>query len=494
MRILYIDIDSLRPDHLSCYGYHRRTSPRIDAVARGALRFDNLYVSDAPCLPSRTSLFSGRLGIHTGVINHGGVASEPFIQGPQRGFSSTLSATSWMRCLRNLGYHTATVSPFGERHSAWHWYANFNEIHNTGHMGMERADEIAPVALDFLKRRGRDDRWFLHVNFWDPHTPYRTPDSHKTLFADEPTPAWLDETVRLAHWNGCGPHSAREVNGFGRDGEAAWVNRFPQQPTVIDSMAKVRAMFDGYDRGVHYADQHVGQLLDTLNEMGVLHDTAVLISADHGENLGELNIYGDHQTADHITCRVPAVLHWPGVTDGPKLAGQVMRSLHYQNDLAATVIQLAGGEVPQNWDGRGFADALREGKDHGRESLVISQGAWSCQRSVRFDDYLAIRSFHDGYHAFPEVMVFNVAQDPHEQRDLAPSRPDLVARADTLLNRWTSDMMRTASHATDPMWTVLREGGPLHTREQLPDYLKRLRETGRGGWADILARNHPREL
>ena len=72
MRILYIDIDSQRPDHLGCYGYHRKTSPNIDRIAARGVRFENHYVTDAPCLPSRTAMWSGRFGIHTGVINHGG--------------------------------------------------------------------------------------------------------------------------------------------------------------------------------------------------------------------------------------------------------------------------------------------------------------------------------------------------------------------------------------------------------------------------------------
>ena len=55
MRILYIDIDSQRPDHLGCYGYHRNTSPNIDRIANDGVRFENLYVTDAPCLPSRNS-------------------------------------------------------------------------------------------------------------------------------------------------------------------------------------------------------------------------------------------------------------------------------------------------------------------------------------------------------------------------------------------------------------------------------------------------------
>ena len=63
MRILYIDCDTLRADHLGCYGYCRDTSPNIDSVAAEGVRFDNCYVSDAPCLPSRSSLYTGRFGI-----------------------------------------------------------------------------------------------------------------------------------------------------------------------------------------------------------------------------------------------------------------------------------------------------------------------------------------------------------------------------------------------------------------------------------------------
>ena len=68
MRILYIDIDSLRPDHLGCYGYHRSTSPNIDAIAAEGVRFTNCYATDVPCLPSRTALFSSQFGIHNGVV------------------------------------------------------------------------------------------------------------------------------------------------------------------------------------------------------------------------------------------------------------------------------------------------------------------------------------------------------------------------------------------------------------------------------------------
>ena len=103
MRILYIDIDTLRPDHLGCYGYHRDTSPNIDRICRQATRFDNCYAPDVPCLPSRSALWSGRFGFHTGVINHGGTAADPFSEGHVRGFRDVYDRTGWIPCLRRLG-------------------------------------------------------------------------------------------------------------------------------------------------------------------------------------------------------------------------------------------------------------------------------------------------------------------------------------------------------------------------------------------------------
>ena len=76
MRIIYIDIDTLRADHLGCGGYHRNTSPNIDTVASEGINFRNVYASDVPCLPSRTALITGMFGIRNGVINHGGRAAD----------------------------------------------------------------------------------------------------------------------------------------------------------------------------------------------------------------------------------------------------------------------------------------------------------------------------------------------------------------------------------------------------------------------------------
>ena len=151
------------------------------------------------------------------------------------------------------------------------------------------------------------------------------------------------------------------------------------------------------------------------------------------------------------------------------------------------------GAGPGLLGSRTVEEALRNQQEHGRAYLVASQMAWACQRAVRFEDYICLCTYHDGYKMLPPVMLFDLANDPHEQRDLAAKMPDVANRAMALLEMWYSEMAVTGLHNVDPMMTVLREGGAFHTRGMLPAYLKRLRATGREHHAERLARLHSDE-
>ncbi|MBM4040480.1 MAG: sulfatase [Planctomycetes bacterium] len=502
MRILFYDIDTLRADHLGCYGYCRDTSPNMDRVAAEGMRFEHCYVSDAPCLPSRASLFTGRFGIHTGVVNHGGLAADLRLHGRERAFRHGPARNSWTAALRQAGLRPVSFSPFAERHSAWWFYHGWLEMHNTGKGGMEIAPEVVPAALRWLDQHATEDNWFLHVNVWDPHTPYRTPLEFGDPFKGKPFDEWLTEDQIKGHFASYGPHSAQDLAEAGPCDTARWP-RIPAQIACLDDYVR---WINGYDTGIRYADHHLGLILAELERQGVLADTAIIISSDHGENQGELNIYGDHHTADNITARVPFILRWPGLG-----AGRVDAALHYQTDLAATLIELLGGQVPPLWDGRSFAQALRE-KDTrslfceapvghcvektpgvffpGRDTLVCGNCAWSCQRSVRWDNWLLLRTFHDGLKDLAPVLLFDIAADPHLTRDLSKTRPDLANDGLARLHEWTTEMMRTSESDVDPLWTVLREGGPFHTRGRLSAYCERLRQTGRAHHAEALLARH----
>jgi len=483
MRILFLDLDTLRADHLGCYGYSRRTSPNIDAIARRGIRFDRYYCTDAPCLPSRAASFTGRPGIHTGVVGHGGTAADMRLMGRERGFADRCRTDNLPARLRQAGLHTASVSPFAERHGAWWFYAGFSEMHNTGKGGMESAEEVTPHALEWLRQHAREDGWLLHVNYWDSHTPYRAPAEFGNPFADEPVAEWITEEVLARHRQAVGPHTASEINMW----DDAPMPQWPRHVPAVRTMADVRRHFDGYDCGIAYMDRHIGMLLDELEWQGVLDETAVIVTSDHGENQGELGIYAEHATADEATCRIPLIIAWPGgrtsATDG---------ELRCNIDLAPTLAALVGAPPAPTCEGMSFTDAVTGEGAPGRDYVVLSQCAHVCQRSVRTPKYLYMRTYHDGYHLFNDEMLFAIEEDPHELNDRAS---DDIAQRNAhahLLDEWYGRMMATMpdGYAEDPLWTVMREGGPFHARGRLTDYCRRLYLTGRGWAVPLLWERH----
>lgn len=184
-----------------------------------------------------------------------------------------------------------------------------------------------------------------------------------------------------------------------------------------------------------------------------MDDLIVIITADHGENMGELGIYGEHATADQGTCRIPMIIRGPGIMQGIS-----DRNLHYHLDLLPTMAEYMNVAPARSWDGISYAETLRSGRESGREYLVVSQCAHVCQRSVRFGDWLYIRTYHDGFHLFDKEMLFHITEDVYEQHNQASQRPDLCREAVYLLNEWHDHMMSTMPFDVDPLWTVMKEG------------------------------------
>jgi len=504
MRIIYIDIDCLRPDHLGCYNYHRKTSPAIDQIAREGVVFERVYASDAPCLPSRTAFYSGRFGIQTGVVGHGATAAQPKIQGVDRNFKDNFNDQGLAHQLQTMGFHTTMVSPFGERHAAWHIYAGFNEIHNTGLSGMESAEDIQPIVNKWLAENAVKDNWYLHINYWDAHTPYRVPMEVGNQFADAHLPAWLDDDdVIKRHNRMTGPHTSLDI-GMYDDSESP---QYPRYPGKITDKASMRRMIDGYDMGILYVDDQIAKIVASLKAAGVYENTAIIISADHGENFGELGIYGEHGTADDATCHIPLVIKWPGGA-----SNQRNTRFHYNLDLAPTLMDLLGGKRQKLWDGESYAAAVSKGENLGRDEVILSHGAHVCQRSVCWEKWLYVRTYHDGFHLFPQEMLYDLQADPHEQNNLANQYPELCREGQWRLSRWHDAQMQqmamTCNDTVDPLWTIIREGGPFHARlsnGEVPGdpnggvtgfktYLKRLEKTGRKDGADALCAKYAQQL
>lgn len=501
MRILYVDIDTLRPDHLGCYGYPRNTSPNIDMIASEAVRFTDYYCSDAPCLPSRAAMMTGQFGIHTGCVGHGGVNAEMRWEGRDRGMADFHGRYNLPAVMRRAGMKTATISSFPDRHGAWWFNGGFDECYNVGKRGLEPAHEVIPIALDWLDRKKDTESWFLHVHVWDPHIPYRTPEVYGKPFENDPLPdSWMTQEILDKHRK-CvpGAHSACEVTGYNDIPNP----ETPRQMTNIKDLSDFKNMIDEYDTGIWYADQQLGKVFNKLKEQNIYEDTIIIISSDHGENLGELGSYCEHGEADYITTHIPLIIKWPGCPQSVESKG-----LHYNVDLLPTLIDMIGnippytvnrvvGKLnPPKYDGISFADCIRNGKDGGRDYLVLSQCAHICQRSVRFEDWIYIRTYHDGYHLIEKEELFNIKEDSHETRNVAKENPEVCWHGAWYLEQWVSDNMLSNIYSSheDPLWSVIAEGGPFHCRGYLQDYCNRLEETDRSDCAAELRRRHPEEL
>ena len=475
MRVLYIDIDSCRPDHLGCYGYRRPTSPVIDELAREGLLVRTCHTSDAPCLPSRAALFSGRFGINNGVTCHNGPASQ--LRYPGRGHWHDPERPMWMRLLQQAGWETACFSGFGQRHLAWWFSAGFTQFFgNQLPGGSETAGEVADRAAAWLRQNGSADNWFCHVNFWDVHTPYKTGERYRERVRGGAPPAVPDaEQVAYdaEHWYG--PRTPRDwwAQAGGQNPMQPQTRLMPEAGP--DTWQRYLQFLEGYDAGIAYVDEKVGDLLGELERLGVREETAIIVSADHGESVGELGLYFEHGNAAEGTTRVPLVIQWPGGARGRTLEG-----LWYQLDLPPTVVERVGLQVPTGWDGRSFAAALDgDLSTAGRDHLVLGCGIYSFQRAVRTEQYRLIRTIHSGCYPYDPVYLFDVQADPGERTDLSDERPDVVAELDHLLLDWTYRYTTGPAGVRDPFQEQLRAGVDPDLYCPLDRMRERLRDLGR---------------
>ncbi len=478
MRILYIDVDSLRPDHLGAYGYARALTPNLDRIARDAVVFTRCYCSDSPCLPSRTALTTMRFGIRNGVIGHH-VHDGHLHNGT--GGRHGMSPPLFGRHLDQHGTKTASVSCFADRHRAYFFLGNFREaIRPTLSTGNdEDAADVNRAAFRWLRAHADEENWLLHLNYWDPHTDYVMPPEWAARAAAlGPAPAWPDAAAIAGHQAIYGPHSASDLHGDqGRGAHAS-----ATMPAQIRTRADFEKLINGYDGAIHYWDHHFGALLDELARLGILDDTAIIVSADHGEAFGENGSYAEHGLANEPTHRVPLIVRWPGLTERLPPEKRRCDALLYHLDLGPSLCELLNVPRPAGWDGGSWAPVLRGEPIARREQLVFGHGAHTYQRAVRTADYLYMRTLHPGcFRAEPE-QLFHVSADPFLTRNLIEAEPHRAAELRAALDAWVESH---APNGIDPMRANLQHGPTLYA--QPATYMSWLHACGRGGDAVDLA-------
>jgi len=481
MRILYIDIDCLRADHVGCNGYGRTTTPNIDRIAAEGVSFTNCHTANSPCLPSRAALFTGRFGFNNGIVAHHG----PGERLRPNSISHALDRNKpfLMHHLWANGMKTVAFSSFHDRHKAWWWTAGWDELHTNRKHGQEIAHEIADPALAWLEQNARDDNWFVDVHFWDPHSHYRVPEEWLKKFWDEPlTPSrqgsvrtFPDEAAVERNLRFYGPRTANDLYTGYRNCERPNENH----PEGVRTLADAKRLIDMYDGSIAYADYHVGKLLDLLERKGVLDETAIIVSADHGDSFGEHGQYMDHGIANVAVHNIPLVVRWPGMPERGRTD-----ALIYNLDLCPTLCDLLGLRTPEEWDGESFIRALKGEAFDGRPYLVYTHGIYTFSRAVRTKDWTLIEMLHPGLYPYDSPFyLHDLTADPYQEVNLYPERREKFGELAGYMAEWRQEQVRKGG-SPDPLEEMVAIGPFIYFAPEAMDAC--LRSTGRERQAEEL--------
>ncbi|MFC1736112.1 sulfatase [Candidatus Hydrogenedentota bacterium] len=447
MRIIFFDIDCLRPDHLGCYGYDRPTSPAIDSIAEQGIRFENYFCADSPCLPSRVGMMSGRFGTNNGVVSNVGPGSGFRIKannyvGPRP------ENEMFMRQLRRGGMNTISFSNFADRHNVWWYMCGWTEFHTPNLKGgNETAPEVTEPVMHWLKNNATRDDYFLHINYWDTHRIYKMEESWADRFKDSPvTVPWPDDEAIEKHQSIEGPFTAQRQFKNGK-------SIVPLMPDGVSNRKDFEHMITGYDASIAYVDHHVQLVLDELESQGVLEDAIIIVSSDHGDAFGEHGIYSDHVNADNCIHNIPLIIKWPGVA--PENA--TCDSLLYNVDVAPTLCDLLGFDIPEDWDGESFASNVKGEAGLERDYLVWGHALYTVQRGVRTKDHLMIRTYDDMGYGTDPVELFDMKNDPYQTTNVRDEQPELMWKMDHYLTEWLHEQYSKPGTMDDPMLSVMRE-------------------------------------
>src|SRR6266576_1406110 len=275
--VVFITIDTLRPDHLGCYGDKQIRTPNIDALAADSIRFERAYTAVPVTLPSHTVIFTGTYPMLSGV--HDFAANKLSPNQP------TLASV-----LKEHGYNTAAVigsavldSRFGLNHGFDFYYDHFdfNRLQESNLDEMERpGNVVANLTLDWLSKNYQK-KFFLWMHLYDPHYPYRPPPPYSEQYKDRP-----------------------------------------------------------YDGEIVFADAQVGRLIEFLKNKGLYQNTLIILSGDHGESLGEHGEKTHGFFIYNATLHVPLIIHLPGDMHARTVQNLVNLADIMPTVLAALNIQL----------------------------------------------------------------------------------------------------------------------------------------------------------
>ncbi len=405
--VLVLSVDTLRADHLSCYGYARKTSPNIDALVGRGVLFERAYSSAPWTLPSYGSLFTGllpadhRAGIVTQREDAFGTDETPTLLTTEHLCTDVPTLAELMS---KRGYQTGAFvcNPFLAAGAGLaRGFQQYTSYQYTAQNGVD-------LALEWIEGC-KGGRWFAFVHMIDPHWPYAPPPPYDTQFAKH-------AIGELKDW-------PPELNAL--------------RAHVPDDEMKAE-LVDEYDGEIAFTDAQVGRMLDALEKQGMLENTLIVFHSDHGEEFWE------HGSCDHghsqydELLRVPFALVLPGKIEAGKRVATRVRTL----DLLPTIGAYVGFDAPAGIEGKSLLPVIAgtETKDRDDVAEAILHGPREIKAVLVGKDKLIASGAGTN-------RVFDLGGDAGEKKDRSGDAAEVVKRLRGMLDAHHAAAKKSACKA-----------------------------------------------
>lgn len=430
--IVFILTDQQRHDTVAALGNPHMHTPNMDRLTREGIAFTNTFACGATCVPSRAAMYTGMYAHNTGCY----------------GFDQWSHHRSWVHELQDAGWHTAAIgkvhhSPsdhpmaFDDRIYA----ENFPEMHNWSDdyanylkaAGLESPCKLITQDGQWMSKFGSDTfplpeqfhvdqyvgrmttRWirdqkldkpfYLHVGFVGPHDPFDPPERFLKLYDEVDIP--LPE-LEVDGLNKKLPHYKRHMESILND--QSW-DKGPSHSVWAADLREAndedfRRMRRHYYAKISQIDEQIGHILDALEQRDLLDSTLIVLSSDHGENLGDHGLLYKWMMTEQ-TVRVPMLARLPCKAR----AGTVDKGLFTQMDIGPTVLDAAQLKVPDRLDGRSQLTRLLDGCSSEIPDTVYCEDNYllMCRTRYRKLIHYAGQSYFEYY---------DIENDPMERNNL----------------------------------------------------------------------------
>lgn len=389
--------DTLRADHLRPYAPETRVqTPGLSAWAERAATLLAGHSQENWTKPSVATLLSGLF-----PWEHHATTEDAEVPGSVELLSERL---------RGEGFHTGAFVANGfvsDRFGFQQGWSTFRNYVREGRRNQARF--VAADVIAWLEARPADRPFFLYVHTVDPHVPYTPP-------ADD---------LRLYD-----PDEYAGVVDFGRDRELLEKIKAGRIRVNDRDRFRLEALYDGE---ITYHDRHFASVIEALERRGLADETIVVFTADHGEEFFDHGSVGHGHSVWEELIRVPLIVRWPGLTDGPVRIEEAVGLV----DVMPTLLEALGLPVPAELSGRSIAPLLaRASEDAPRPTITGFMNGW---RTVVVGRYKLIQRTASRW------QLYDLAEDPREQRDLAPERPIAVRYLRGLLGLAIAEVERPSA-------------------------------------------------